>query len=506
MGIINRLAKLNWITTVLTPLAIILMEVLWVYSWLVWFGKWPASGIDRPSLSLISLIFLIGASFLATRFLLKQKWALVWSQLSIVLCGLVAIFLVLRFEYNAGYGFFDGQWFVYISRKILIGFSALQSLALAFLVGIFLWWRGIKWGRSRFYFEDIYHSFLFGLFALVLLVIIWGVSLGTGSLSGLTSSTGIYVAGFFFFGLSALALGNLRAIQERLSSSEGAGPFLGRRWISIMLGVIGAIIIVGIGLATIFSDDVVTALGQALGTVADWLYKGLYYLLIPLSYITYVIQFVMRLIIRLLMSGEPVEPTEFDFFEPAEQAEQVMSQGLPPAVILAIKWTVFAIIIGLVLFLLTKAVRRIMSFREYKDIEQIDESLWSWQGFKADLRLFFSLLAKRFKRTRKMPAASPYEAEETEGMLNIREIYQRLLRETSLLRLARQRNETPYEYAVRFSHAVPESSEYLNEITSVYVNVRYSEIAAEKKQINFANSLWRALKTILRKFQTMRSQ
>lgn len=105
-----------------------------------------------------------------------------------------------------------------------------------------------------------------------------------------------------------------------------------------------------------------------------------------------------------------------------------------------------------------------------------------------------------------MPAASPYEAEETEGMLNIREIYQRLLRETSLLRLARQRNETPYEYAVRFSHAVPESSEYLNEITSVYVNVRYSEIAAEKKQINFANSLWRALKTMLRKFQTMRSQ
>ena len=39
MRIIEKIAKMSWMTSALTPVAVILMEVLWVYSWLVWLGN-----------------------------------------------------------------------------------------------------------------------------------------------------------------------------------------------------------------------------------------------------------------------------------------------------------------------------------------------------------------------------------------------------------------------------------------------------------------------------------
>jgi len=477
------------------------MEALWVYSWLVWipaYGKWPFNGVQRLPLSLVSLVFLHGASFFATSFFLKQKWPLLLVRLSIVSCGLVAIFLVVRIEYNAGYGLFDGQWFVYIGEKILDGFSDLQPMIIALIVGVGLCWRGIRWGSAYLDFEDIYRSFLIGLWAQVLLVIVWVVSLGTDSLSSLASSMGIYVAGYFFFGLSALAMCNLRAIQRKLTAREGAGTVLNRRWLSIMLGVIGVMTAVGIVLATIFSADVLALLGRALNTIADWLLQGLEYILLPFGYLVAGIFYVVRFIIQLIPKGEQYEPGELEEFGPSRfELEQAIPSGLPPAAVLAIKWAFIVIIIGLLVFLLTKAVRRVMSYRDTKHIEQIDESVWSWETFKADLRLFFSLLLKRSKRPKIMPVTSRQYTEETKGNLNIREIYQRLLQETSHLRIARRHSETPYEYSVRFSHAVPEGSEYLGELTDIYVNVRYGELDAEEKQIDFANGIWRALKSLL---------
>jgi len=224
---------------------------------------------------------------------------------------------------------------------------------------------------------------------------------------------------------------------------------------------------------------------------------------LPIGFLVEGIIYVVSFIVNLIRTGETVEATEFNFFAGAEQSERMTAQGLPPAAVLALKWILFAIVIGLLLFLIAKTVRRVMSSRETKYIDQTDESVWSWEAFKDDLRLLFSLLGKRPKRTKKIPVTSRQFVDETEGTLNIREIYQRLLRETSQLRIIRKHSETPYEYAVRFGHAVPEGSEYLNELTSVYVNVRYSERNAEEKQIDSANVIWRILKSLLRKLQGM---
>lgn len=510
MGIIDRLSKINWITSVFLPLAVILMEVLWVYSWLVWlptFDRWPFAAVHHSPLSLISLILLFGAAYFITRFFIKQKWHMVWIQLSTVACCLAVIFLVLRFEYHAGYALFDGQWFVYISNAIsdipvILSSSGLAPILIAIIIGIGLCWRGIRRGSSTLDFDDIYRSFIVGLFTLILLVIVWVASSGIGSLPGLASGIGLNVAGYFFFGLSALAMCNLRAIQRKLTRREGAGTVLNRRWLSIMFLIIGVMTLVGIGLAMIFSENTIAMLGRVVSTAADWLLQGLEYILLPIGYLVEGVFYVVNLIVNLIRSdGEPVEATEFNFFTPDEQAERIIPSGLPAGAVLAIKWTVFAIVAGLLLFLLARSVRRIMSTRDTRDIDQTDESVWSWEALKADLRLLFSLFRRRPKPPKKVPVTSQQVFEETEGILSIREIYQRLLREASQLRIIRKHSETPYEYAVRFSHAVPEGSDYLNELTDVYVNVRYSELDAEEKQIDSANGIWQALKSLLRKLQ-----
>ena len=504
MRVIHRLANLNWVAVFLFPLMVILMEVFWVYPWLAWTGKWPELDWQRSPLSLASLVLIIGISFLVTRFFVSRRWSLWWIQSGIITCGMVAIFIVIRTEYGAGYELLSGQWFVHTVRVLLDSFSHPHPIALALIVAGYLWWRGISRGSSPLYFNDIYRSFLVGLVALVVLIIVWGVSLGASALESLVSTAGFYVAGFFFFGLTALTLSHLQTIQKRMLQEETARVF-NRRWLSIMLGVIGGITLVGIGITSIFSAQFVALLGRLLNNTVEVLLRALDYLFIPVGYLVEGLVYVGRWIVSLLVSGEPPQPSEANGFpELGELPEGVSPQMLPTEVMLAIKWGFFALVVIAVIYLLARAISRYRASRARTEIEEIHESLWSWEGFKADLHLFLSLIWQRFRRQKKelVPVSavpSWYTDDDVEGMLNIREIYRRLLWEASRSGIARQRHETPYDYARRLGQGIPAGSEQVSELTDLYIDVRYGDHEAEDKQVDYANRLWQALKRLLRR-------
>ncbi len=505
MGISDRLSRINWITSFLLPLSVVFMEVLWVFSWLMWiseYDKWPFSSVERLPLNLVSLIIFFGTTFFITVFFLKKKWNLNLTRLSIVFYCLIAIFIVLRIEYTTGYGLLDGHWFADIGDKISNGFSGLLSMLIALFIGIGLCWRGIRWGSSPFDFEAIYRTFLIGIWAQVFLAIIWVITMGSDSISSLTSSTGIFIAGYFFFGLSALAMCNLRIIQRKLITREGAGTVLNRRWLGIMFGIIGIMVVLGIILATIFSTDIWSILGRVFTSIADWLLQGLEYILIPIGFIVEGLIYLFKLIIRLIPRGEKYEPGELEQFGPSRfELEKALPSGLSPAAVLAIKWALIIIITGLLIFLLTKAVQRVIANREAKHIDQIDESVWTWELFISDLRIFFNMLFKRKKHPEIIQVTIEEYLEESEGNLNIRQIYQRLLRETSRTNVKRHLYETPYEYSLRFSKAIPECSEYIRDLTNVYINARYGELEVKSRQTDFINRIWKALKNLLYELQ-----
>ncbi len=505
VSIFHRLASLNWIAVALSRIAVILMEVLWVYPYLVWAGQWQALDLQRAPLSLASLIFLLSASFLVTRFFLSRRWSLLWVQLSVVSCGLVAIFIVVRVEYGAGFELLSGQWFVHTAQIFANSFSQLHPMVIACVTAVYIWWRGIMQGRAPLYSGNIYRSFLAGIAALIILIIVWRASLGTGSFGNLTSAVGPYVAAFFFFGLAALALTNLQTIQQRMLPEETVRTF-NRRWLPILFGVAGGIVLVGVGVASAFSPEFLALLARLFDSVVELLRQGLRYLLIPLEYVAAGFFYAMQFIANWLTGGKPMEPFAIADLAPPQKPTEITSSGTFPVVaVLAIKWCLFAAIVIAVIILLARALSRHRTDRAKADIEEVHESLWSWGGFMADLHQFLSMIWGRFIRKGKEPVtASPVpswhpEEDDPQGVLGIREIYKHLLWEASRSRIARRLYETPYEYATRLGQAVPDGSGQLGKLTDLYINTRYGDRKPRDKQVNYANSLWKVLRGLLRR-------
>ena len=505
MSIFSRLNKVNWITDVLTPLTVILMECFWLYPWLVFIGKLPMFTVQKTPLTLLSLILLLGVSFATAKFLQRRRWSLLWIQLSIMAIGLVTIFLVVRIEYGDGFPLLSGKWFVTYGKVLLDTFSQRHPFLFALIPAFYLWWRGISLSRSSLYFEDIYKSFLIELVTLVLLIIMWGIGFNTAPFQKLTSDIGIYIIGFFFFGLVSMALANLRFILERMKTKGEPSNTFSRRWVSIILSVIGGIVLVGIGFASIFSAQFVASLQRFMSIISVAYEKVVYFIFYAIGFVVQLIGYIYQWLINLFIYKKPVEPTQAaDLGEP-EKLKEMIKGSISPQLILIIKWTILALVLIGVVFLISRAIMRNRA-RAKDELEEENESLWSWGGFKADLKIFFEMIFQRFKRKTKPATVNALlnwqTDEDIKRRLSIREIYQHLLWQAARLRIPRETSETPFEYAGRLGKAVPDSKEPLNEITRLYIDVRYGERQEEEKKVDTANNIWEGLRNLLKGHQS----
>ncbi|MDP3880337.1 MAG: DUF4129 domain-containing protein [Dehalococcoidales bacterium] len=499
----RKLLSSDWIGAISLPLTVILMEAFWLYPWLAWAGEWAMFTRHHPILSLLAVILLLTVAFFATRFLLNRQWPLRRVRFSIVAGGVTVIFIVIRSEYSAGFALTDGQWFTYTGGIFLSSFSRLHQVVMALMVAVYLWWRGASLGRSPLHVNHIYRSFAAGLFSLVLLTIIWGASLGTDSFQGLTSTFTLNIAGFFFFGLMALALSHLQSIRRKIPEKEEVARMLGRRWLYTMLGVVGGIFLVGIGITSLFSTEFVALLQRLLNMAYHLVLRALDYLFIAIGYVVEGLLFVAQLVMSWFRRGETPQPSAGENLTAIQGLpENITPGGFSSEVLLIMKWVVFAIISGVIIFFFIRAIFRYRPSQAGEEVEESHESLGGWEGLKSDLRLLLSRLRQRIKQRRRQKitaGAIPawYGREDFDDGLSIREIYQRLLWEAAHSGIARHYHETPYEYARRFGRAVTDGNEPMNELTDLYINVRYGDTAAPDKQISLANNLGKVLHKLL---------
>jgi hypothetical protein len=406
--------------------------------------------------------------------------------------------LVLGVEYADGYVFLSGRWFVHIGQVLGVTFVHASTIVVALPAMFYLWWRGIILGQSTSYFKDIYRSFLLGMVALIVLIILWQVSSASGTFQKPGAGIGLNVIAFFFFGLMAIAICHLYLIRSTMPREEAALTSVWR-WLPIMLGVIGGMVLIGFGLASVFSNELFESIGHGAGVVFDFLGKIFQYILIPFNYLFEGIFWLLRFLLNLIRSPQPFQP-EGSGNMTIQGMPAITPSELPSAVTEAIKWFVIVLIIAVVIFILAKAISRFRTRRVQEEIEEIHESLWSWRGLRDDLRELLNTMGQRFRRK---PSDSPqyHFDENASGRLDIREIFRHLQWEAGRSGMSRRRHETASEYTSRLQQMVPDSGEPLTRITDMYVNVRYGEVNVPEEQVDSANSLWQTLCGLLRKLR-----
>ena len=483
------------------PLLAVLMEVLWVYPWFAWASGWGILGWIEPPLAPVSAVALSLAAFALSHYSLTRDWATRRTYLVVPPTLLVLLAAVLRLDMSNGYVLWDPEW---IQNALEHPTPFLGGLAL----GTFLVWRGISIGRDIPSFDSLYRKFRMGLAALVLLLVIRS---STIEASDVLASTGLYVLGFFSLGLLSLGLVNLQSIREEMLHREGLSDVLDRRWHSMLLGVVFMILAVSLVTASAFSFNLATLLLRPLGLLANWLVTAFIYTVgLLMGVVATGLLYVLRFLASLVGRGE--RPEAFSPPSPREMREAVEGRdggGIPPEAILALKLVLVFLVVLLVLFVLGRALRRSrMDREEGQGVEEVSESLWSWEGFKSDLRSFLSRLLSRFKRQKyTIPDVTSFTitvgaGDAPDRVFTVREIYQGLLREGYMAGLPRRQPETPYEYQGRLEASFPPGSPEIQAITDAYTAQRYGQMDATSEQLRLLNHLWRRLLQVLRSVAT----
>lgn len=481
--------RLNWLSDILLPGAVAAMEVAWLYPLLIVVGGWPFLALTRPILSFWSMLLLTGSATFATRAALRSHWPLAHVRLSVLILALLLILGTVWIEYGRPLPTDTTL------PELLTGLQAAPGPLLALFTGVYLFWRGIGWGRSRLYSEDVRAAFVLGLAGFSLLLFFALLSHADAALQLTAATAAASIAAFFALGLSALSLASLEVIRQAAERQEA--PALNRQWLGFLTLIVGLIVLGALLLAGLFSFDILRFLSRPLNLLADVLLILVYILLLPVGLLAAVTVYALRFLVALLRGDRPPqwpEPIALDALrEPLPEAQ---THGLPPDVIIGLKWSLLVLVFLLAVIILMRALFRYWRIQG-EGIEEVHESVFAWDEFLNGLLGPFRRLLARFRRPKvagsaASPAAQPV-AEEAATVLTIRELYREFLRWAAAHGMRRPSPATPYEFERQLRRLdLPEPD--LRFLTEAYVRARYGNDPPSSKLSQEAQQAWYRLR------------
>jgi hypothetical protein len=490
----NRLlqVKMPGLTQII-PVMAILMEVLWVYAWMVWISGLAALAWTGTPLNFLSCAILAIATELLAYFSLSRKWSLRRVRTVVLLSSFLLLMLLVRLNLGGGYIFWNGTWVYYASKHT-------PQIVVGLLFGVYFIWRGISVGRQQNTFSDIYRRFLFGLAGIVILLVIWGIS--GGQISSIWSNAGIYTVLFFGVGLLTLAIANLETLRVELLQHQEAASSFSRRWLSMLIALVLAILGMSIAVASIFSSNIASTLVHGLAIMGNWLLTAFLYALYPIAFIASLLYYVAKFLLSLITHGKP--PEQLQPTNPQDWQQLVQNQSpthIPDAVLMALKWGLIALVVVLIVLLLARILVRFSQNRTEEDIEEVHETLWSWRVFSADLRFLIAWLFRWMRRRRPTRlGVDPLEYiiastdKNTDRVFTVRELYRALLWEGRQIGSPRRISETPYEYRRRLMPEIEKAASEVDSITEAYILERYGGLKTEPEKLRLLNRLWHSLR------------
>jgi hypothetical protein len=142
----------------LIPIFILVMDVLWIYAWLIGLTHWQQLNMEKPPMNLISYLVLVVGSYAITRFSVISQWSLKWARPVVVGFDIILLLVLVRLNLSGGYSLLDPGWLAYAGAKI-------STIIIGAGAGVFLIWRSLNVDRQSKEFSAIYRQFVSGLAA-----------------------------------------------------------------------------------------------------------------------------------------------------------------------------------------------------------------------------------------------------------------------------------------------------------------------------------------------------
>ncbi len=385
---------------------------------------------------------------------------------------LAAVVVVYGAKLQAG-----GGWSLFGGWSVLAPFGALdsnQSLGAPALVIVCLaaWWRGMV-------LLDHDHSTLLvvlqrGLLGLVLLVLLLTpvsvTNLGAPPWGQLLALEAMLVVGS---GLASLALARI-ASEAQAQSTRGAW-----HWLRSSLGTTLALMVVGTLLLSLVSNSatsVVRAVAAAIGALAALIAAPLVFLVAQLWHL---IRPESRTIVLPMPSSSSVPGIEGQFPN-GDTSPQLLDFV---AILVTAALYVLPLLALIVLIILFRRQQR----KPIVEDGELHESLWSWQGVKADLLSLLNGLRPK-PQTSLRDVLARLRADDP--VQRIRRRYVELLLVGEAAQRERLPQQTPLEHETALAAVLPGAKGDLHALTLAYDRARYAPDLIDAADAVAADRAW----------------
>ena len=446
-------------------------EAGWLVAWNEELGKWlgPSPGPPLLGLGELAGVLLVGA--VATRLVLgrigtPRLGAIVLALLGVALSLTVATRDVWQLTHLGSWSSFWAAWdsSPYGLRMVV-----------AALLAVVAWWRGIATARERISRDVAVEGFRFGVLLLASALVMNLLVPATAQVPEEAFIAPLLVV--LFTGLLGLPLAQILDLSEGRARGAGTALRINRQWLVMLFaGILGLLVLAYLFALVLSFERINALLAPVLGLLDAAFWALVYAILWPVSFVVAGLIYLIRLLLHPNARPHPFQTPATNF---AQQLHSAANNGSAPSAVLMLiaKWGTVAVVAGLVVWLLARAVFRYVDRLSSDEVDEEHDFVWSWEWLRPVLARLRSAIFRRPRITliRRTPPAPPI-VPPARSTLGPRELYRELLRVGARLGRARQPAETPGEYERALAEVVtsPDAAESVDVLTSTYVQARYS--------------------------------
>ena len=446
------------------------MDLCWIAPWALVLGLWTDASRSGPLLSPASILALVLAAALSTQVLGRPAVRSRRVRIGLGCVGGLAALLAVRLDQYPGGGVVE--WLAPFVGALAVVVGQFSAAPLAFGLGLYLWWRGVRLGSQHASYVDVESAFRWGIARLVAFGVVMALTTRPSALRSLEAPTTPFVVGFFFVSLLTLSLGRLESLRTRTRRVA-----VNSQWFGALVAIAGVVVLAALLLGQLVSFDVLIVVSRPLfELLGQVLVLLLYAVVIPLSY---VVEWVIYLVLSLLRPslGQPPplppQPSDVD-----DWLQRMFSQFIPSEVLLALKVAAAAALVLAALWIVARATSRWRASSIEADAtnEERDSVFDAQRAWKVVL----GWLRRRFGR--RVPRPSEAATVAGDGLVggrsgqlwSVRELYRHLLQVGDAAGAPRALATTPFEHLPSLARSL-EPAEGLQDLTDAYVAARYAE-------------------------------